>query len=182
MQKLFVAIIALVILSCNSNDKKEGGETKEKTTEALNTSGYTMDYSSSFETGDPKNMEKILSLWKIWDEGNLEPGKSLFADSVHFYLRDGSVIDGPLDSAYAGMVGFRSTLTNVKSMVHSVAALKSTDKGDQWVLIWGNETSTDQSGKTESFELHEAWMFDKNGKISTMYQYGAMMPAAAAPK
>ncbi len=89
------------------------------------------------------------------------------------------MIEGPLDSAFAGMVGFRSTLTSVKSTIHSVAALKSTDKGDQWVLIWGNETSTDKSGKTESVELHEAWMFAKNGKISTMYQYGALMPAAA---
>ena len=113
--------------------------------------------------------------------GTWNPVNHLFADSVHFYLRDGSMIEGPLDSAFAGMVGFRSTLTSVKSTIHSVAALKSTDKGDQWVLIWGNETSTDKSGKTESVELHEAWMFAKNGKISTMYQYGALM-AAAAPK
>lgn len=179
MQKLFVAIIALAILSCNSKDKKEGEKEKDKTTAPLNMSGYTVDYSTSFEIGDPKNMETILGLWKMWDEGNLEPGKSLFADSVHFYLRDGNAIEGPLDSAFARMVDFRSTLTSVKSLIHTVVALKSTDKGDQWVLIWGNENSTDKGGKTESVELHEAWMFNKNGKISTVYQYGVTMPAAA---
>src|SRR5258706_5181934 len=40
MQKLLVAIIALAIFSCNSKDKKEG-ETKDKTADVLNTSGYT---------------------------------------------------------------------------------------------------------------------------------------------
>jgi len=179
MQKLLVAVIAFFILSCNSNDKKEKEDDKgkDKTTQVLNMSGYTADYSTSFESGDPKNAEKVLALWKMWDDGNLAPGKSNFADSVHFYLRDGSMIEGPLDSAFAGMVGYRSTLSNVKSTIHSVAALKS-DKNDEWVLIWGNETSTDKNGKTESVELHEAWMFDKNGKVSTLYQYGAMMPAA----
>ncbi len=72
MQKLFVAIIALAIISCNSKDKKEG-ETKDKTAVALNMSGYTADYSTSFETGDPKNMETILNLWKMWTNGTWNP-------------------------------------------------------------------------------------------------------------
>ena len=32
--------------------------------------------------GDVKNAEAVLAFWKDWDNGNLEPSKEHFADSV----------------------------------------------------------------------------------------------------
>jgi len=49
-----------------------------------NMSGYEATYSRSFEMGDAKNAEAVLAIWKDWDNGNLNPSKGLFADSVTF--------------------------------------------------------------------------------------------------
>jgi hypothetical protein len=52
-------------------------------------------------------------------------------------------------------------------------AVKSTDKNEHWVLIWGREIDTHKDGKVDSTELQETWMFDQNGKAALLYQFAA---------
>jgi len=171
MQKILMAALAVTIISCNSGDKTTTTESKEKTPMAINTAGYTVTYSSSFEMGDPKHAEAIASLWKDWDSGNLESSKSLFADSVQFLSSDGSVIEGPIDSALAATQAYRNKYTSVKSTVHAIFPVKSTDKNENWALIWGTEVHTDKSGKVDSLDLQETWRFNKDGKVDLLYQF-----------
>lgn len=179
MQKFIVAIMALTIVSCNSDDKKtaEDGKVKEEaaSTAPMNMSGYTPTYSASFEMGDPKHAEMVLELWKDFDNGNLAPSKGFFADTMHLYISDGTVIEGPRDSVVASVQGWRDMFSSVKSTVHAVMPVKSKDKNENWVLIWGTEVHTEKSsGKTDSVNLQETWRF-KAGKIDLLYQH--MRPA-----
>ena len=178
MKKIFIAVMAASILSCNTPSEKtnSAGETKAVTSKTdPDMSGYTATYSSSFEMGDPKHSEAVLALYKAWDNGNLESSKAFFADSIHFYLSDGSVIEGLRDSTIATMQHYRDMFSAMKNTVHAVFPVKSIDKNENWVCIWATEVNT-KAGKTDSTSLQETWRFNKDGKIDLLYQYGAKPP------
>jgi hypothetical protein len=93
MRKILITLISFILFSCNNEPEKTETQVKDTMAVApLNTSGYMIDYSSSFKLGEPKNAETILALWKAWDEGNLEPTKTYFADSVQVFTYDGGAI------------------------------------------------------------------------------------------
>lgn len=181
MQKIFIAALAVLIYACNSAEKEtpkeEVKEVAVATAAITNFSGYTPTYSSSFEMGNPKNAESVLSLYKDWDAGSLEPSKGAFADSVSFFLSDGSMVMGKRDSAVAAMQSFRNMFSSIKNTVHGVFAVKATDKNEDWVCIWATEVYTDKKGKVDSTQLQETWRFNKDGKIDLLYQYAAKPPA-----
>ena len=181
MQKILIAAFAIALFSCNSDENKES-ENKAAKQETGSTLPYTADYSSKFEMGDNKNAEAILAAWKSWDDGNLQTSRKLFADTMHFYLRDGSEMHGPTDSTLAGAQMFRNTFSTVKSAVHAYMPLKSTDKNENWVCIWGTEVSTDKQGKVDSVGLQETWRFNKDGKIDLLYQFGRSLVPPAMSK
>ena len=181
MQKILIAVLSVLLFSCNAEEKKET-ENKATTPEVSSTLPYTAIYSSKFEMGDAKNAEAILAAWKSWDDGNLQTSRKLFADTMHFYLRDGSEMHGPTDSTLAGAQLFRNTFSTVKSTVHMYMPLKSTDKNENWVCIWGTEVSTYKQGKIDSVGLQETWRFNKDGKIDLVYQFGRSLVPASTPK
>jgi len=171
MQKILIAALAVALFSCNSDENKETGNKATKQ-ETSSTAPYTATYSSKFEMGDNKNAEAVLAAWKSWDDGNLQNSRKLFADTTHFYLRDGSVMDGPTDSSLARAQMIRNTFSASKSTVHLYMPLRSTDKNENWVCIWGTEVDTDKQGKIDSVGLQETWRFNKDGKIDLFYQFG----------
>ena len=175
MQKFLIVIFSVGLFACHADEKKEtGGKSEPAEKKSL---PYSASYSSQFEIGDNKNAETILSAWKSWDDGKLADTRKLYADTMHFYLRDGSEMFGPTDSVLADAQAFRNSFTAMKSTVHMYVPLKSTDKNENWVCIWGTEVSTDKQGKTDSVALQETWRFNKDGKIDMAYQFGrALMP------
>lgn len=183
MKQILIAVLSLCIYACNTAEKTPPGETQAVTTSKAvinNMAGYSPTYSASFEMGDSKHAEAVLTLWKDWDNGNLEPSKMLFADSVRFYTNDGSLITGPRDSAVAGAQNYRNMFSAVKSTLHAIFPIKSTDKNEDWVCIWGTEVNTDKKGKIDSVHLQETWRFNKDGKIDLLYQYSRVAKATQA--
>ncbi len=181
MQKIMFVVLATALFSCRSEENKPAetkGAKDAKETVSANLP-YTATYSSKFEIGDTKNAEAILKLWKSWDDNDMKTAKSLFADTMSFYLRDGSEMVGKTDSIIVGAQAFRDMFSTVKSTVHAYMPLKSTDKNENWVCIWGTEVSTSKQGKVDSVNLQETWRFNKDGKIDLVYQFGR---AFAAPK
>jgi hypothetical protein len=186
MKQIFIIAIAVCIIACNNAEKTTPGETKAasetKPASISNMSGYTPTYSASFEPGDAKNAEAILALWKAWDEGNLEPTKQLFADSVSFYFSDGSEMKGKRDSTTASAQVYRNMFSAVKSTVHAIFPIKSADKNEDWVCIWGTEVRTDKKGKIDSMQLQETWRFNSAGKVDLLYQYNQLAKPQTAAK
>src|SRR5687767_1381889 len=126
MTKTFVAIISVWFISCNTAEKEmpkeetAAAETVAAPSAITNMSGYTPSYSASFAMGDAINAETVLALYKSWDNGNLDPLKNSFSDSVAFYLSDGTVIAARRDSAIATMQQYRNLFSAISNTVHAV--------------------------------------------------------------
>jgi hypothetical protein len=54
--------------------------------------------------------------------------------------------------------------------------LRSTDKNEDWVLVWFKEYRTDANGKKDSTEMQETWRLNKDGKADLLYQYAQQNP------
>lgn len=137
---------------------------------------YKANYSSDFKIGNPANAKMILELWKDWDDNALDR-HNYFADTVVMYLADGSVLKGK-DSCMAGAKRFRGSMSSATSSLEAWIPLKSVDRNENWVAIWGAETDTYPDGKTDKRDLQEIWRINKDGKVDFMKQFAA----AAAPE
>jgi hypothetical protein len=151
------------------------GTIKIKGEDGMNTMSnmnpYTASYSSNFVMGNSAHSAMILDMWKDWDD-NAFDRHNYWADTVSVFLSDGMVIKGR-DSAVAGAKRYRGSLASAKSTITSIVPLRSADRNEDWVAIWGTETDTWPDGKVENMQIHEIWRINKDGKIDFMRQYTA---------
>jgi hypothetical protein len=169
MRKTFLFLIAVVMLAACSNEKKE--ETKAddqaKSSVAL---PYTASYSSSFEMGDPKHVATILQgSWKDWEENKLNKTNWL-ADTIVAYHSNFMVTQGA-DSLIARWKRFRNGYTSVIDTIEAAMSVRSKDKNENWVLVWGKEINTNLEGKTDTSYLMETWRINKDGKADMLLQH-----------
>lgn len=136
---------------------------------------YTAEYSSQFVPGSPAQGKIVLDMWKAWDDNAYERGVPYFADTVVMELPDGQVLRGR-DSVIAAMKRFRSALVTAQSTIEAWAPLKSLDRNENWVVVWGREEDVDQAGKASTIRYHEMWRFNKDGKAYYVRQYTSPMP------
>lgn len=133
-------------------------------------SGYIPSYSSSFTIADPSYSEKILMLWKDFENNTLDNHLDMFTDTVSMMLANGAMIKGKAQNL-TSVKEFRNSIKNYKVIVDAWVSLKSTDKNENVVCIWGTEEFTDKDGKQVKQRTQEVWKFNKDGKIDLMLQY-----------
>lgn len=172
---LTVAALLLFMMSCNNEAKESTADTTttasaEPAAPASHEYAAKASYSSSFEMGDPKQGDIVIELWKQFDANNLEKGLNYFADTVDIWTNDGWKYHGAKDSLMDIMKKLRGTYSAVKSDLVAIIPLKSIDKNENWVSIYGTEYTTIKN-KVDSADLQENWRFDKDGKINMMHQY-----------
>ena len=136
---------------------------------------YKATYSSKFKMGNAKYAGMVQDIWKAWDDNALDR-HDYFADTMTAYFPDGSVVKGKAAFMESGKK-YRATFTTVKSEVHAITALRSEDKNEDAVCIWGQEADTAPDGTVTKSNLHEVWFFNKDGKISGMRQWHSKVPA-----
>jgi hypothetical protein len=180
-RKLFF-ISLIVLVSCNSNQPAptvvaDKPATDSVVAQTIN-SPYEIQYSSKFIMDNPKNAENVLTLWKDYDNGNLSAHKEILADTFVAYLSGGSRLRAPRDSAIAIIQKHRDALKTAVDRVDAVMAVKSTDKNENWVLIWGTEIDTHKDGKVDSVNLQETWRINKDGKADLLFQFSRPFPPA----
>ncbi len=160
--------------------KMKEGDMKQSTDNAsMSSSPYTADYASNFVMGNSAYSTMILDMWKDWDDNAIDR-HDYWADSMIVYLPDGMVIKGK-QANLEGAKKYRGGFKSVKSTVHASIPLRSTDRNEDLVAIWGQEVDTHPDGKVETTELHEVYAFNKDGKITWMRQYSAK-PASSMPE
>jgi len=181
MQRSLFCCLVIVLAACNSNPPAQTESMKSGTDSMamMIHSPYPVSYSSQFAIDSPKYAETVLQLWKDYDNGNLSAHKDLLADTLEFHFSDGGVMKGGRDSMIAIVQRARDSFGKVVDRVDAVMAVKSTDKGEHWALIWGIETDTDKKGKVDSVNLQETWRLNKDGKADLVFQYRQL---AAPPK
>ncbi|HEV9036153.1 MAG TPA: hypothetical protein VGQ51_06020 [Puia sp.] len=177
----------LVFLSaCTSNPTPSTTDSSKIVSDSSLTrpiqSPFDITYSSKFAMDEPTNAESVLKFWKAYDNGDFSTVKNLFADSFEVHLADGMSMHTSRDSTLADVTMFRNSLTASSSTVTAVMAVKSTDRDEHWVLIWGTEKDTHKDGKIDSVDLHEAWQFNKNGQAMMLLQYKRSYAPPAAMK
>jgi len=173
MKRIFVLLTACAFMACNNEkaDETNAGASGESRAQVpSNTSGFTPAYSVSFVMDSAKNTETILSLWKAWKDGDLSVGRQHFADSVAMFFPDGSSMAGPADSVMKNTQAYRSSFKSVEVTVDAAFAVKSTDRNESWVAIWGSEIITQMNGTKDTISQQETWRFNKEGKIDFMIQ------------
>ena len=149
--------------------KTQKVSTKEKDMQMDNMSfPYTANYSSDFKIGNPANSKMILELWKDFDD-NAFDRHDYFADTAVMFLPDGSVVRGK-DSITAAAKRYRGALSSSTSTLDAWVPLKSVDRNENWVALWGTETDTSPDGKTQKTDLQEIWRINKDGKVDFMKQ------------
>jgi ketosteroid isomerase-like protein len=131
---------------------------------------YTASYSSNFTIGDPGFAEKVMMLWKDYENNSLDNHADLFADSLIITLADGHSVQGKAQNL-AGVKQFRSSLTDFKAHVDAWVSLKSMDREQNVVCVWGGGNYTDRDGKRVTTRVHEVWVFNKDGKVAFMTQF-----------
>lgn len=119
---------------------------------------------------NPKYSEKIVQLWDDFDKNQLDAHADYFADSISMDF-PGSSFTGTRDSMVSMTKGYRSSLNAVRNKVDAVMSVKSTDRNEDWVLIWGVEYITAKGRKVDSSAIHEIWRFNNAGKVDYMGQY-----------
>ena len=172
MKRMFVALLAISLVACN-NEKTADTSTaaaEVKPNVPANMHGFTPKYSASFVMDSAANTETVLALWNEWKSGDLSASRSHFADTVAFFLADGTSMTGPTDSLIKGMQDYRSSFKSLEVAVDAVFAVKSTDQNENWVAVWGSEIMTDMKGKVDTVSLQETWRFNKAGKVDFMFQ------------
>jgi hypothetical protein len=202
MKKLFITALALTLLCMGSTAsaqetkvKKEDNKLKAKTTAADGKESkvkveddkmviksedmgqnmvypYKATYSSQFAPGAPAHSKLILDMWKAWDDNAFDRVMAHVADTVMQELPDGTVIKGKENFFNTGKQ-YRDRYATVKSTVEAWMPVKSLDRNEDFVLVWGSEEDTDKDGKVTTTRFHEVWGLNKDGKIIFMRQYAS---------
>ena len=155
MKQLFAAVTALLCLSAfNSTLAQE-----------------TFKYSQRHQIGNAANAQKVLDLWKDWDDNQFDRHDYMH-DTVVMIFADGMVTKGKKANMDAAKK-FRGGFTSAKSTIHAIIPLRSTDQNEDVVCVWGHEDDTYPDGKVVGRDLHEVWWFNKEGKVIMMRQWNA---------
>src|ERR1700736_6261669 len=75
---------------------------------------YTASYSSSFAIADPSYSEKILMLWKDFENNTLDKHIDMFADTVTMMFANGAMVKGRTENL-SGAKQYRSSLKSYKA-------------------------------------------------------------------
>ena len=180
MKQLLISICVLsMVLVCTESFaqqkekmKDDKAKMKDKGMAKDNISyPYKADYSSNFRIGNPANAKMILELWKDYDNNSFD-NHNYIADTAVMFFADGSMANGK-DSLLMGVKKYRGSLSNVSSTLDAWVPLKSVDRNENWVALWGTETHTTADGKVEKKDLQEIWRINKDGKVDFMKQFAA---------
>ncbi len=96
--------------------------------------------------------------------------KSWMADTIVAVQSNNKTITG-VDSVAANWNRGRAKYTSVVDSINAATSLLSTDKKENWVLVWATEQSTDTKGKKDTVSVMETWRINKDGKADLLFQY-----------
>jgi hypothetical protein len=85
-------------------------------------------------------------------------------------MSDNSMARG-VDSLTAKWKRNRAFYTIMIDTVDAVMSVRSTDKKEDWVLVWATEYSTDKTGKKDTVNVMETWRINKDGKADLLLQF-----------
>ena len=162
--------MASLLLSCNSESKTESNSDTTMV-KSVATLPYTPGYSSSFKMGNPDYSAMILQgSWKDWETNTMDNMKSWVADTITVYHSDNTMVKG-VDSLMARWKRGRAQYSAVATTIDAVMPVFSTDKKEDWVLVWATEIDTKLDGTQDTASVMETWRINKDKKADLLLQF-----------
>lgn len=162
---LFIATLSVLLFSC-----KEKKEDKPATTTQV-TMALPISYSSSFEMGDPAYAAMIVKgSWKDWVANDMDNMKSWVADTCVAFQANNMMTKG-VDSLLAAWKKGRAAYSSCRDSIDAVMSVRSTDKNENWVLVWATAYDTKLDGSIDTSAVQETWRINKDGKADLLYQF-----------
>lgn len=172
MKKILLLLAGAALFTACNNETKSTTASEDST--AVKSSAplpYTASYSSAFKMGNPEYSALILQgSWKDWENNTMDNMKSWIADTITAFHSDNTMVKGA-DSLIARWKRGRAMFTSVIDTIHAVVPLYSTDKNENWVLVWATEINTKADGKKDTAAVMETWRINKDGKADLLLQY-----------
>lgn len=184
MKQISTCFLLLIFSACLSTVKAQTTKVKvtdskvkmkEKNTGSTAAMPYKAAMSADWVPGNAQYTQMVLMAWKGYDANQWDGADAMFADNVTASMPDGTMIKGR-DNFLHALKAYRGTFTAVSSSLEAVTSLKSADNKYDVVSIWGSETDTKADNTKQKVDLHEVWMFNKEGKVIFFKQYLAQSP------
>jgi hypothetical protein len=170
MKKILLLLAATAVFAACNNEKKEEAKTGEAAKAEVKLA-FTPTYSSSFEIGNPAYAAMIVQgSWKDWEQNTMDNMKNWVADTVVAFQSNNIMIRG-VDSLGANWKRGRADYTSVIDTINAVMPVYSTDKKENWVLVWATEINVNTKGKKDTVVVMETWRINKDGKADMVLQY-----------
>jgi ketosteroid isomerase-like protein len=123
--------------------------------------------------GNMMYAQKVIQLWKDYDNNTMDNVGDLLADDVVATFPDGSMVKGK-DNFVKMIKDYRNSFSSVSSTIMACTTLKSPDDPEHEVVsVWGEENDTSKDGTTVKTHLNEVWFFNKQGKVVMFHQMAA---------
>lgn len=174
MNKMILCMAAAITFAACNNAKTEETKTADSTAAKSNADvkmPYVSLYSNSFEMGNPAYAAMIeQGSWKDWEMNTMDNMKSWVADTIVAFTAENVMVQGA-DSLMARWKRGRALYTSVTDSIHAAMSVHSTDKNENWVLVWAKEINVNTKGVKDTVEIMETWRINKDGKADMLYQY-----------
>jgi len=130
------------------------------------TAGDNYSYSSSFEVNNNDHLAIVEGFLDAMVSRNFEAASGYLADSVYFVFPDGNLMNTVKDSVMA-MASQYFSENNINIAYTAGVPVHSTDRNEDWVLLWTDETIVNPEGVKTEVSYHDAYRI-VNNKIRSL--------------
>jgi hypothetical protein len=172
MRKFFLVLTVTSIVTACKDETKPAAPAEDVQVKAAMSLPYVPTYSSSFKMGDHPEYCTMIAQgsWKDWENNTMDNMKSWVADTIVAFHSDNTMVKGA-DSLIARWKVGRAKYSSVSDSIEAIMPVYSTDKDENWVLVWAKETNVKTDGTKETANVMETWRINKDGKADLLLQY-----------
>jgi hypothetical protein len=170
--KNLLALLCVFFLLISCNPKNESAVVKErnKVTDTLSYA-YKATYSSDMTVpSKPEIAQMVLTIWKMFENKQIDSLKKFYADTVTYDNSDGHRFYGSSDALLNFAKKDVEGLDSLRFDISMWQSVHLNDRNEDWVFIWAAERRYGKDGKADTSLIHEQWKVD-NGRVSYFNQY-----------
>lgn len=179
MKRLIVSTLLLLLVSAGhtgfaqaAKPEKNKNKTKDAATQPANLP-YATTYSSQWTMGNPALAKRVLDEYRHFETAT--PGDPNFLADTVAMVAGGQVMQGK-DQVAGAVEQARSMLSSVQFIPSAVLALRSTDRDENWVAVWGTQKSKMPDNSEVSIDFNHVWRFNKDGKVDYIQMLESKSP------
>ena len=159
-------------IACNQEKPQDTtSETMEPAAPMAMNFPYEIDYSSSWEIGNPAYAEMVVQgSWKDWEDNNIDNMANWVIDTIWVAHSNNQIVQGR-DTLIARWKTARAKIKETNIQINAVLPMYSTDRKEHWVCVWATSIDTSTEGVTDTTALMETWRINSEGKADMLLQF-----------